>query len=333
MKIDLVPIMEKIAMEHPARIVVCEGWDKRCLQATADILKRKLAKIILLGDPEIIRKKAEALGLNIEGAEIEDINRSSRKAELIDKLVDARKHKGMTKEQAAKMIEEVHYYGCMFAKAGYADGVAGSAIGSTAELMRPALQILREKGRIVSEVGILDDVKNDRTMFESDGSLNINPDSVDLSQIAINAAHVVRSFGIEPKIAMLSFSTKGSGGHGPIVELAREATAIVRKKDPSLIIDGELQVDAAVSPYAAKRKCPNSPIKGDANTLIFPNLTAANIFMHGMMQFSEMKFEFTIIEGLTKPVGIVGRSTPWEMVRNITVSCAMQVNTKRKEGQ
>ncbi|MBW2982502.1 phosphate acetyltransferase [Candidatus Woesearchaeota archaeon] len=329
MKYDLIPIMEKIAKKKPVKVVVCEGWDERVLKAVDDVLKKKLAEIILLGNPEEIKKKAEELKVDISKAEIHDFKNSELKDELIEKLVEARKHKGMTKEQASELIQDENYFGCMYCYAGYSDAAAGSAIGSTAELMRPALQILREKGRLVSEVCVFTDVKNNRTLFGTDFSLNIDPSAEDLAQMTLNAADCVRGFGIEPKIALLSYSTKGSGGDSPDILKIRQAADIVKKQDPKLIIDGELQVDAAVSRFGAKKKCPDSPLKGDANTLIFPNLTASNIFAHGIGQFSDMTMDLTILVGLAKPVGILGRSTPVESVRNIIISCAMQVNVKR----
>lgn len=325
---DLITKMEGIAKRKPARIVVCEGWDERCLKATADILKEGLAQIILLGSPEEINEKASKLQIDISKAEIIDHKNSDVTGELIDKLVEVRAHKGMTAEKASELIEDVNYFACMYALCGYADSVAGSALCSTAELMKPALQILRKES-VVSEVMLVQDVKNnDRLLFTTDSSLNIKPTAEQLAQIAMNAAEAVRSFEIEPKVAMLSFSTKGSGGDGPEVQLVRDALRIVKEKSPELIIDGEMQVDAAVNPEVAKRKCPDSILKGDANTLIMPNLEAGNVFAHALMQFSDMDFLFTVLEGLLKPVGILGRSSPQEMVRNIIISCAMQANRK-----
>jgi len=325
---DLITRMEEIAKRKPARIVVCEGRDERCLRATADIMKEGLAHIILLGSPEEIKKKTSELQIDIGKAEIIDHVHAEVKGELIEKLVKVRAHKGMTKEKASELIEDVNYFACTYALCGYADGVAGSAICPTAELMRPALQLLRKES-VVSEVLIARDVKNDgRILFTTDSSLNIKPTPEQLAQITLNAVDAVRSFEIEPRVAMLSFSTKGSGGDSPEVQVVRDALSKVKEERPNLIIDGEMQVDAAVNPKAAKSKCPDSILKGEANTLVLPNLEAANIFAHALMQFSDMDFLFTVLEGLVKSVGILGRSSPQEMVRNIIVSCAMQANTK-----
>ncbi|MBC8500290.1 MAG: phosphate acetyltransferase [Nanoarchaeota archaeon] len=327
MKIDLIKKMEEIAKKKPVKVLVCEGWDERFLRASAQILERKLAKIVLLGDPKVVNEEAKKFGVDVSGAEIVDYKNSELKKELAEKLVEVRKHKGMDLKTAKKLIENENYFGCMYAYCGYADSVAGSAICPTAELMRPALQILRKKKRIVSEVVVVSDVKNNRTLFITDVSLNIDPNAEQLAQIALNAVKCVRSFGIVPKVALLSFSTKGSGGNHPAIQTVRDALEIVKKEDPKLLIDGEMQVDAAVSEFGAQRKCPDSPLKGKANILVFPNLTAANIFGHSILQFSDMTMDFTMLEGLMKPVGIVGRSTPLDTVRNVMVSGAMEANS------
>jgi phosphate acetyltransferase len=325
---DLIKIMEEKAKIKPVKIVVCEGWDERCLQATENITKNKLADIILLGDPDELNEKAKKLNVNISKAKIVDFKNDEKlKKELTEKLVELRKHKGMTIEEADKLIQDENYFGCIYCYAGYSDGVAGSAIGSTAALMRPALQILRKKDSLVSEVSFLNDVKNKRMFIGTDFSLNINPNAQELAQIASNAIESAKSFGIKPKVALLSYSTKGSGGEGPDIHIIREAVKLVKEKDQNILIDGELQVDAAVNPKAAKRKCPDSPLKGEANILIFPNLISSNIFIHGMGQFSEMTFDFTILSGLAKPVAILGRSMPLEGLRNMIVSVAMQANS------
>ncbi len=327
MKVDIIGIMEEIAKKKPAKIVICEGWDERCLRSTADILKNKLAQIVLLGNPKEIEEKAKEFGVDVSEAEVVDYKNSELKDELTEKLVEVRKHKGLTLDEAKKLIEDENYFGCMYAYCGHADAVAGSAIGSTAALMRPALQTLREKGKVVSEVSIMNDAKNDKVIFASDFSMNIDPDAEGLAQMTFNAVDCVKNFNIEPKVGLLSFSTKGSGGNSPALEVIREAVGIVKREMPDLIIDGELQVDAAMDSSAAKSKCPGSPLKGEANTLIFPNLMAANIFAHGLGQFSDMTFIFTVMKGMTKPVVILGRSMPLESVKNMIVSCAMQVNS------
>ena len=326
MMLNLKEILKNGANKKEVRLVVCEGWDERCLKATAEV--QNIVKITLLGNPEEINKKAKELSLDISKAEIHDYKNSELKEELTNKLLEARKHKGMTLEQAQKLIEDENYFGCVYCLAGHANAVAGSAIGSTAALMKPALQLLREKGRTVSEVSILNDVKNNRTLFGTDFSLNINPSSEALAQMAANAAECATELGVEPRVALLSFSTKGSGGDGEEIQQVREAIKIIKENNPELVVDGEMQVDAAVDPEAAEKKCPDAIIKGDANVLVFPNLVASNIFAHGILQFSEMELAFTIIKGMATPTAILGRSSPLETVRLMFLSCALQVNSQ-----
>ncbi len=326
MMLNLKEILEEGAKKKEVRLVVCEGWDERCLQATAEV--QDIVKVVLLGNPKDINKKAEELNLDISKAEIHNYKNSEIKKELVNVLLEARKHKGLTLEQAQKLIEDENYFGCVYCLAGYADAVVGSAIGSTAALMKPALQLLREKGKTVTEVSIINDPKNNRTLFAADISLNVNPSVEQLASISLSAAKCAKDLGIEPKVALLSFSTKGSGGDGEEIQHVREAIKIIKEKNIDLIVDGEMQVDAAINPIAAEKKCPEAVIKGDANVLIFPNLTAANIFGHAMLQFSDLDFAFTVLKGMAKPTSILGRSTPLEMVKLIFLGCAMQANTK-----
>lgn len=327
---ELLEKVRKIARKKPVKIVICEGWDERVLRATAVVLKEKLAQIILMGEPSVIKNKANELKVDISGAEIVDFKKSKLKKELAEKLYELRKAKGMTIEEAAKLIENENYFGCMFAYAGYADAVGGSAICPTAELMRPALQILRKKDALVSEIMVMHDPKNDRVIFLSDASLNIEPNSEQLAEIALNAAEAVRDVGMVPKVALLSFSTKGSGGDGPQVTWIREAVKIAQQKDKTLLIDGEMQVDAAVSQFASGRKCPHSPLKGEANALIMPSLTTGNILMHALVQFSQMSVLYIALKGMEKPVSLFGRSMPAESIANILAGLAMEANSGRK---
>ncbi|MCX6706823.1 MAG: phosphate acyltransferase, partial [Candidatus Woesearchaeota archaeon] len=257
-------------------------------------------------------------------------NKSKMKQKLAKELFELRKAKGITEEQANKMIEDVNYFACMLVHTGYADGVAGSAICSTADLMRPALQIIKTKegASLVSEVIVFDDVKNKRVLLFSDTSLNIDPDAKQLAQIAVNAGDCAESLGFKPKVTLLSFSTKGSGGDAPIIQKTLEAAKIAQAKRPDYIIDAEYQADAALNPKAAAKKCPGAKIMGDANVLVFPNLTAANIAVHLLIQLSDVKIGVSSLVGIRKPVMILGRSTPVETVTNLIIMAAMEANSE-----
>ncbi len=323
---ELIQHVTKIAKEKHPTVVICEGWDERVIQAAAEILAEDICDIILLGDETEIKNKAKDLNVDISKANIRNPKTDEKKDEYAKQLQELRKHKGMTEEDAKKLIEDVNYFGCMLAKLDEVDSVCGSCICPTADLMRPAFQILGKKeGYVtVSEVSIIEHKGSGNIYFMSDFSLNIEPGVEELAQIAINAAEAVKLLGIEPKVAMLSFSTKGSG-ENPILQPIRDALAIVKQKMPDLVIDGELQGDAAVKPDSAKRKCPDSPIQGDANVLIYPNLTASNIACHLLYAFAPIEFLATMLMGTPKPVTIYGRSASKQMVKNLTICNAMQV--------
>ena len=231
-------------------------------------------------------------------------------------------------QDAEKLLEDENYFACTYVLDGMADALVGSKICSTAALMKPALQILRQKGKIASEVVVFYSPKHDKAFFTSDCSMNIDPSPEERAQVAINAINSAKAVGLEPKCAFISFSTNGSGGNHPNIESVRESVAIVKKEMPDVLVDGELQIDAAVSPYACKRKCPDSSLKGDANVLVFPDLNSGNIFAHSMGQFSELKMIFSMLPGLKKPVGILGRSTPTEFVVNMIYAVAMEANVE-----
>jgi phosphate acetyltransferase len=304
------------------RMVLCEGWDARGLKAAEFIVKEGIAEMILIGEESKVREAAKQNNVDISWMEIIDHSKSSKKEALAEQLFKLREKKGMTKEQAAELIKDVNYFGCMMAVTGEVDAVLGSLICPTAELMRPSLQLLRKD--FVSEIMVIYDPKKDRVVFMTDASMNIDPAAEQLAHMGINAAKAARLFSVEPKVGYLSFSTYGSGGDGPQIAILKEAIRLVKEKEPGLRVDGEFQVDAAVNPEAAKKKCPGSPLGGQVNVLVFPNLSAANVFAHGMMQFSDTEFLFTMMEGMQKPVYILGRSTSQETVTNMFIMAAIE---------
>jgi phosphate acetyltransferase len=323
---DLVKLMEEKAKKNKAKIVVCEGWEERCLKAVDELIKGKMADFVLLGDAELIENNAKKFKVDISKATITDPENSDLADELAKKLFELRKNKGMTMEKAKELLKDENYFACMYVYAGYADCVVGSAVCATADFMRPALQILRKKDGLASIVWIIFDPKRKKYFFMSDTAMNIDPGAEELAKISLNAAEVVKDFDLTPKVALLSFSTKGSGGDSSSIQKIRDAVEIVKKRDPGLLIDGELQFDAAISEYGCERKCPDSPLKGDANVIIFPDLTSGNILSHGLMQFSYVKFMFSVLKGMEKPVSALGRTIPLETLRNMMVVCAMRAN-------
>jgi phosphate acetyltransferase len=309
------------------KIVITEGWDETCLKATHDLLKEDLVDIVLLDNGDV-NEKAKKLNLDISKAQIIDFKNFKEKDKLSKALFEIRKHKGITKKDAENLLQDENYFACMYVYCGYADALVGSKICSTAKLMKPVLQILRKKDSLVSEVSIIYIPKIDKVLFFSDASLNIDPNEQELANIALNASSIAKEFDIEPKIALLSFSTNGSGGDNDKTLKVRKAVEIVKKNNPSLLIDGEIQFDAAINLYACQRKCPDSVLKGDANILIFPDLNSSNIFMHGLFQITDSEALFTLLSGLSNPAGILGRSTPKEFVVNLIYALAMELNSK-----
>lgn len=304
------------------KIVLCEGWDGRGLKAADVLVKEGIADMILLGFPDDIKAEADEHKVDISNMEIIDPLKSELVDELANILVDLREKKGMTLPKAKELLKDNNYFGCMLAHTNRADAVVGSLICPTAELMRPALQILKKD--FVNEIMVAYDPKRDKIFLMTDASMNIEPSSEQLAQMGVNAANVAKVFDVEPKVGFMSFSTYGSGGDVPQVDHVKTAVEIAQDKAPELEFDGEFQFDAAVDPDAAKKKCPDSKLGGQVNVFVFPDLNSANIFAHGSMQFSELDFILSVIEGLKKPVSILGRSTPEELVKNMFLVTAVQ---------
>ncbi len=322
---DIVALMFEKAKKKKAKIVVCEGWDERVLEAAHHLVKNNICSLVLLGNPDEIKKKSKEKGFDLGKTEIIDYKNSPLKKEFSQKLYQLRQKKGMTLEEAAQLLADENYFGCMYAYCGYADGVAGSCICSTAALMSPVMRILRKKDALVSEVSFMKDNKNDRVLFITDCSLNPNPTVEELAIMAENGAKIAQLFDFEPKVALLSFSTYGSGGADkPEVKFVKDAVALVKSRN-SFLVDGEMQGDAAVNPKSAARKCPSSPLKGEANVLVFPNLQVANIVCHLLIQLSTCEMVGTVLSGLQKPVSILGRSATAKMIEEHIACCAMQV--------
>lgn len=313
--------IERIQKEaHACRkhIVLPEGMDERVLRAAEKIAKRKICQLTLLGPVSSIKAKAKRLGLNVNWdlVQIEDPKKSKQSNEYAKALHQERKAKGVTIKDARKMIQDVNYYGTMMVHLDVADGMVSGATSSTADAIRPALEIIKTKERFHKVSGIFFMVLEDRLLLFADAALTVNPSAHNLVDITIDTAETAEKFGIKPKIALLSFSTKGSARH-PELDKIREAVSMVKAKRPDLVIDGEMQVDAALVPEVAKRKCPDSPIKGDANVLIFPNLEAANIAYKLVERLAKATAIGPLLQGLKKPVNDLSRGCSTEDIIDI----------------
>ncbi len=267
--------------KNPKRIVFTEGSDPRILEAASRLLAGNFLTPILLGNPDEIERAAEEEGYNIRGATIIDPQNYERFDEMVDIFCEIRKSKGVTPEDARKILSRSNYFGTMLIKIGEADCLLGGATYSTADTVRPALQIIKTKpgNTIVSSCFILvrpSATGENEVLAMADCAINIRPTEDELVEICSETVACARVFGIDPKVAFLSYSTLGSG-KGEDVDKMRNAAAKAKAKLPEVPIEGELQFDAAVAPRVAHTKCPGSNVAGYANTFIFPDINAGNI--------------------------------------------------------
>jgi phosphate acetyltransferase len=295
----------------PKRIVFTEGSDPRILEAASRLLASSFLHPVLLGDPDEIHAAAEESGFNIRGAEIIDPKKWERYDEMVDLFVELRKNKGMTPEKAKKMLEGANYFGTMLVKMGVADCLLGGATYSTADTVRPALQIIKTKpgNTIVSSCFILvrpSATGENEVLAMADCAININPSEDELVEIAGETIECAKVFGVDPKVAFLSYSTLGSG-KGEDVEKMRNAATKCKAKFPSTPIEGELQFDAAVSPRVARTKCPNNLVAGYANTFIFPDINAGNIGYKIAQRMGNFEAYGPILLGLNAQINDLSR--------------------------
>ena len=322
--IDKIKAKAKAAVKN---IVLPEGEETRNAQAAAIIAKEGLAKLTLLGNPEKV--KAAANGASLEGVEIIDPATSEKCAEYANLLYELRKAKGMTEEKAAQLVKDPMYYGVMMVKSGDADGLVSGAIHSTGDMLRPALQIIKSKPGIktVSSCFLMECPNkaygDDGVMIFADCAVNIDPDAEALANIALGAADSARSLaGIEPRVAMLSFSTKGSAKHDAVTKV-QEATRIAKEMAPNLMLDGELQLDAALVEKVGQLKAPGSPVAGKANTLIFPSLEAGNIGYKLVQRLGGAEAYGPILQGIAKPCNDLSRGCSVEdIVATVAITAA-----------
>jgi phosphate acetyltransferase len=308
-------------------IILPEGDEERTLLAASTVLRDGLANIILIGNESVIREKASVLSANIDKARIIDPNTFDKKEEYASYLYELRKNKGLTIENAKKLVLDNVYFAILLLKMGEADGVVSGAIHTTAELLRPSLQIIKaaEGKSIVSSFFIMmipNCEYGDKGLFLfSDCGLNTNPNSSQLADIAIQTAETATTLcGMDPKIALLSFSTFGSAEDISIDKI-HDTLKIVKEKKPDLVIDGELQLDAAIVPEVALRKAPNSKVAGKANILIFPDLNAGNIGYKLVERFAKAQAIGPLCQGFAKPVNDLSRGCSTDdIVKTIVVT-------------
>ena len=304
---QLIDILKK----NPKKIVFTEGSDPRILEAASRLLAGTFLHPILVGNEEEIFAKAEEAGFNIRGAEIIDPLKYDRFDEMVDLFCELRKSKGVTPEQARKTLSQANYFGTMLVKMGIADSLLGGATYSTADTVRPALQVIKTKpgNTIVSSCFILvrpSATGDNEVIAMGDCAINIKPSEDELVEIAGETAACAKIFGIDPKVAFLSYSTLGSG-KGEDVDKIRSAANKAKEKYPEIPIEGELQFDAAVSPRVARTKCPGNPVAGHANTFIFPDISSGNIGYKIAQRLGNFEAYGPILLGLNAPINDLSR--------------------------
>ncbi|MGV3243298.1 phosphate acetyltransferase [Staphylococcus sp. 11261D007BR] len=309
------------------RIVLPEGEDERVLSAAVDLQASDYVTPILLGNKDNINSLASDKNLNIEGIEVIQPDQSELKADLVSKFVERRKGKA-TEEQAQELLNNVNYFGTMLVYAGQADGLVSGAAHSTADTVRPALQIIKTKPGVSKTSGIFFMMKDDQQYIFGDCAINPELGAQDLAEIAIETAKSAQSFGMDPRVAMLSFSTKGSAKSDDTEKVA-EAVQLAQDKIESeqlsnVVVDGEFQFDAAIVPEIAQKKAPDAKIQGDANVFVFPSLEAGNIGYKIAQRLGGFDAVGPVLQGLNSPVNDLSRGCSSEDVYNLSIITAAQ---------
>ncbi|ATD31778.1 phosphate acetyltransferase [Macrococcoides bohemicum] len=318
---------EKLSGKN-VKIVLPEGTDERVLQAAVELHKGDKVSPIVLGNVEEVQALAENLGLSIDGIELMDPTNNELREELIAKFVERRKGKA-TEEQATQMLNDPNYFGTMLVYTGRAAGLVSGAAHSTADTVRPALQIIKTKPGVSRTSGVFFMIREDEQYLMGDCAINPELDATALAEIGIESAKTAKAFGMEPKVAMLSFSTKGSA-KTPETEKVVEATRLAQEKLASeadlegVVIDGEFQFDAAFVPSVAAKKAPESPIQGDANVFVFPSLEAGNIGYKIAQRLGGFDAVGPILQGLNAPVNDLSRGCSTEDVVSLSIITAAQ---------
>lgn len=312
--------------QDPKKIVFTEGTDERILEAASRLLASNFLTPILVGNPEQVQEAAEEYGYNIRGAVIVDPDHFDRMDEMVEMFCELRKGKNMQPDEARKILSQGNYFGTMLVKMGVADALLGGATYSTADTVRPALQLIKTKpgNKIVSSCFIMvrPAATGERVVLAmGDCAINIKPTAEELVEIATETAECGKIFGIDPKVAFLSYSTFGSG-KGEDVDKMREAAKMTKAKNPDLPVEGELQFDAAVSPRVARTKCPNSEVAGHANVFIFPDINAGNIGYKIAQRFGNFEAYGPILLGLNAPINDLSRGCNAEEVYSMAIITA-----------
>lgn len=322
--------MIDILKKNPKTIVLTEGTDARVLEASSRLLASNFLHPILIGDPDKIYEAAEECGFNIRGSEIINPATYEKMDEMVEMFCELRKSKGVTPEQAKEYLLQNNYFGTMLVKMGYADSLLGGATYSTADTVRPALQLIKTKpgNTIVSSCFILvrpSATGGNEVLAMGDCGIVIKPSEDELVEIAEETMRCAKIFGVDPRVAFLSYSTDGSG-YGEDVDRMRNAAMKTKERNPDVPIGGELQFDAAVSPKVSKKKCPDSEIGGAANTFIFPDINAGNIGYKIAQRMGNFEAYGPILLGLNSPINDLSRGCTAAEVYSMAIITAALAN-------
>ncbi|MEO2250413.1 phosphate acetyltransferase [Staphylococcus saprophyticus] len=309
------------------KIVLPEGEDERVLEAATQLQGTDYVSPILLGNESNIKALASDKGLEISDLEIIDPETSELKQELVTAFVERRKGKA-TEEQAQEMLKDVNYFGTMLVYTGKAEGLVSGAAHSTGDTVRPALQIIKTKPGVSKTSGIFFMIKDDKQYIFGDCAINPTLEAQDLAEIAVESAKSAKSFGMSPRVAMLSFSTKGSAKSDDVEKVATAVNLAQEKIEANhledVVVDGEFQFDAAIVPEVAKKKAPDAKIQGDANVFVFPSLEAGNIGYKIAQRLGGFDAVGPVLQGLNSPVNDLSRGCSKEDVYNLSIITAAQ---------
>ncbi|MFF1699941.1 phosphate acetyltransferase [Streptomyces sp. NPDC058257] len=319
------------ARSHKRRVVLPEGTEERVLRAADVLLRRGVCDLTLLGPIEQIRKKAADLGVDLADSQLIDPQTSELRDAFATEYAELRAHKGVTVELAYDVVADVNYFGTLMVQGGYADGMVSGSVHSTAATIRPAFEIIKTKpdASIVSSVFFM--CLADKVLVYGDCAVNPDPNAEQLADIAVQAAATAEQFGVEPRIAMLSYST-GTSGSGADVDKVREATELVRESRSDLKIEGPIQYDAAVEPSVAATKLPDSEVAGQASVLIFPDLNTGNNTYKAVQRSAGAIAVGPVLQGLRKPVNDLSRGALVQDIVNTVVITAIQAQDQGRDG-
>lgn len=335
---NLMQEIKERAQKNPQRIVLPEGTEPRTLEAANSVLRDKVAKIILVGNPDEIARLAAEKGFEyIKEATIVDPENNPNLEKYATLLAELRKSKGMTIEEARKLAKDPLYLGCLMIKSGDADGELAGAKNTTGNVLRPALQIVKTMPGMSCVSGALmlfskaKEFGEDGMLMVADVAVMPNPTAEELAQIAVASGHTMRALaGKEPRIAMLSFSTKGSAKH-ELVDKVVAATKLAQEMAPDMMIDGELQADAAMVPSVGEFKAPGSKVAGHANTLVFPSLEVGNIGYKMVQRLGGAEAIGPVLQGMAAPINDLSRGcSVSDIEQMIAITCNQAIAAKNK---